>query len=99
MKKYETSSEGPAVPSSRSSCAGPPSPSRWSSSWRPNASSSSVSGRASPTHVRQHREHAAVVFGGLGQAELLEDAGDVLFDRPFGHHQAVGDAGVGAAFG
>jgi hypothetical protein len=41
----------------------------------------------------------AVVGGGGGEAELGEDAGDVLLDRTLGDDQAVGDGSVAAALG
>src|SRR5215471_14689310 len=42
--------------------------------------------------VREHCEHAPVVFGGGGEPELLEDARHVLLDRAFGDDEAFGDA-------
>src|SRR6476646_4038536 len=49
--------------------------------------------------VGEYGQDAAVVVGCLGQAEFLEDAGDVLFDGAFGHHHPLGDAGIRAALG
>ena len=40
-----------------------------------------------------------MVGGGGGEAELGEDAGDVLLDRALGDDQALGDGGVAAALG
>jgi hypothetical protein len=47
----------------------------------------------------QHRQHAAVVLGARGHAELEEDVRDVLLDRVRGDHQHLGDALVRAALG
>src|SRR6476659_8751016 len=49
------------------------------------------------TQVCEDGQDAAVVFGCLGQSQLLEDAGDVLFDGAFGHHHLLRNAGIGAA--
>src|SRR4029079_1429807 len=56
-------------------------------------------GAASPSsaQVGEDGQDAAVVFGCLGQSQLLEDAGDVLFDGAFGHHHPLRDAGIGTA--
>src|SRR6266536_1401924 len=43
-----------------------------------------------------HREDAAVVVVGLGEAQLGEDTAYVLLDGPLRDPQAAGDAGVGA---
>src|SRR6266540_4239083 len=40
---------------------------------------------------RERREHAAVVLGGRRQAQLPEDARDVLLDRAWGDDEALGD--------
>src|SRR5215211_4419005 len=46
------------------------------------------------TEIGEHREDAAVVLSALGDAELHEDASDVLFDRALGDHEALGDRPV-----
>src|SRR4051794_31732517 len=59
-------------------------------------------GAASPIsslQVCEYGQDAAVIFGCLGQSQLLEDAGDVFFDGAFGHHHPLRDAGIGAALG
>ena len=47
----------------------------------------------------QHRQDPPVVGLGHRQVELGEDVGDVLFDRPLGDHELLGDGRVGAALG
>jgi hypothetical protein len=47
----------------------------------------------------EHGQHAPVVVGGFGDAELHENAAHVLLDRALGDPQLVGDAGVGPALG
>jgi hypothetical protein len=51
------------------------------------------------TEERQDGQHAPVAFSSLRDAQLREDAADVLLDRPLGQPQAVGDADVGQALG
>ena len=56
---------------------------------KPSLSAAAIRGcstsRALPgLEERDDREHAAVVVVGLGQAELREDAADVLLDRALG---------------
>jgi hypothetical protein len=47
----------------------------------------------------QDGKHAAVLVGRLGEAELLEDLGDVGFHGAFGDIQPGGDGPVGHALG
>src|SRR3954464_2439203 len=58
---------------------------------------------ASPCGVRpevgEHRQHPAVVVVRGCEAELGEDARDVLLHRPLGHLEALGDALVRTALG
>src|SRR5688572_18831650 len=49
--------------------------------------------------VAEHGEHPAVVTGGRREAELGEDAVDVLLDGAARDDQGLGDARVRAAFG
>src|SRR5512132_3278685 len=53
----------------------------------------------SSTQVGEDGQDPAVVGGGGGEAELAEDAGDVLLDRALGDDQALGDGGAAAALG
>src|SRR5512132_1260898 len=55
--------------------------------------------RQSGAQVGEDGQDPAVVGGGGGEAELAEDAGDVLLDRALGDDQALGDGGVAAALG
>src|SRR4051794_21660328 len=48
---------------------------------------------------RDHREYAAVVVAGFGEAEFREDAVDVFLDGSLGDPESPADAGVGASFG
>src|SRR5947207_10690128 len=48
---------------------------------------------------RQHREHPARLAARRRQAELAEDARDVLLDRAEGDHEPVGDPLVRASGG
>src|SRR4029453_14429777 len=56
-------------------------------------------GGGSGAQEGQDRQDPAVVGGGGGEAELAEDAGDVLLDGPLGDDQALGDGGGAAALG
>src|SRR5205823_8550246 len=47
----------------------------------------------------EYREHAAVVVAADAQAELVEDARDVLLHGPFGDHQALRNPLLRAALG
>ena len=52
-------------------------------------------GRAtSALQVVQYREVAAIVVLRWRQAQLGEDAGDVLLDRTLAHHEPCRDGGV-----
>lgn len=48
---------------------------------------------------RDHGQHAPVAFSSLRDAQLREDAADVLLDRPLGQPQPLGYAGVGQTLG
>jgi hypothetical protein len=52
----------------------------------------------SASQVGQDGEHPAVVGVGLGEAELVEDALDVLLDGAPGDEERLGDRAVGASF-
>src|SRR5215211_9396553 len=54
---------------------------------------------ASGPQEREDGQDPAVVGGGGGEAELAEEAGDVLLDRALGDDQALGDGGIAAALG
>src|SRR5215207_5963207 len=53
--------------------------------------------RALGAQEGEHGEHAAVVVAASAQAELLEDARDVLLHGALGDHEPLGDALVRAA--
>src|SRR5919106_3586344 len=65
--------------------------------WAQRLSLDSGSARRA-AHVGQDREHAPVLSRRRPEAELLEDAGDVLLDGRLGHEQLVGDGHVRLAF-
>src|SRR6516162_7234411 len=49
--------------------------------------------------IRENREYPPVIVGGTREAELAENAGDVLFDSALGDDELGGDGVVGAALG
>src|SRR5918997_1753112 len=55
--------------------------------------------RPSALQVGKDGEHPAVVRVGLGEAELAEDALDVLLDGAVGDEEGAGDRAVRAALG